>query len=75
MYLPKISTTSIEPTMGSFIGGTLVTVTGMDFTEYHSIRCLFGEEATVAMFVDEQKIKFKTPSNPLGVVTFYVRSL
>lgn len=74
MYLPKITTTSIEPTIGSFIGGTLVTVTGMDFTESHSIHCHFGEKATVAMFVDEQKIQCKTPSHPSGVVSFYVEA-
>jgi len=51
-----------------------VIVTGMDFKESHSICCHFGEVATVAMFVDEQKIKCKTPSHPPGVVPFYVEA-
>ncbi|KAL7513815.1 hypothetical protein ACHAXN_011176 [Cyclotella atomus] len=74
VYLPIIKTVSIEPRSGPFTGGTLVTITGADFTESHTLKCHFGDEIVNITILNSEQIQCIAPSHPPGIVSFYVDS-
>ena len=74
LYLPTVETLSIEPSSGSFVGGTLVTITGKKFMQSHDFTCHFGEVATNVSFLNDSRLQCTSPSHPPGVVPFYVNA-
>ena len=73
LYLPIVKTVSIEPSGGPFTGGTLVSVTGDDFTNSSSMRCKFGSSYSDGMlYISEHMIQCRSPPYSRGTVSFVV---
>jgi hypothetical protein len=67
---PQIS--SIQPSMGSILGGTSLTIFGFGFLNMSHLDCLFGDiDAVTAIFVSGNEIRCNTPK-PLKPTTVSV---
>lgn len=65
------SVTSVNPATGSTMGGTVVTITGTNFTGVTSVS-FGGVPASNLVVVSATQITVKSPSRPAGVTTIYV---
>jgi hypothetical protein len=66
---------SLSPSVGSSVGGTIVTVTGTHFRSFpeHAIRCRFGMEYAVASLVDYTSLECVAPAATAAGVATEVR--
>ena len=61
VYVEPTITTKVDPPFGSVLGGTIVSVSGLNFQNFHDLRCRFGSKSTIADFIDNQKVKCTSP--------------
>jgi len=74
LYLPIVTTVSIEPSGGPFTGGTIVTVSGDNFDK--ASRCKFGSTySDDIVYISNEKIQCRSPSHPPGTVSFVVSGI
>ncbi len=69
--LKRPTVSRITPHSGSLRGGTLVTITGSDFTPATTLA--FGNKLVTPTFVSPQELRVTSPSSPTtGVVLFFL---
>ncbi len=74
-YLPNIRDVAIGPCGGPFTGGTLVTVTGADFSRSRPISCKFGSmHSDGILYISDQAIQCWSPPHHPGTVAFSVKT-
>jgi hypothetical protein len=55
------SITSVVPSKGSIVGGTVVTLSGSGFTDTPSNKCIFGSESVVATYISSATLTCTSP--------------
>ncbi len=69
--LKRPTVTRIAPNFGSLRGGTLVTITGSDFTPATTLA--FGNKLMTPIFISPQELRVTSPSSPAtGAVLFFL---
>ena len=70
-YLPVVKHVSIKPSGGPFTGGTLVTVTGINFGKSLVTNCRFGAFSSDGIVhISDNSIQCKSPPHPPGTAKF-----
>ncbi|KAG2938757.1 hypothetical protein PC117_g11092 [Phytophthora cactorum] len=65
--LPRMSIAGISPHQGSFLGGTIVVLTGV-FGNYEGVECVFREKSVAARLINASVVECIAPSSKIGEV-------
>jgi hypothetical protein len=71
-YEKRPSVFDASPQSGPELGGTTVTIRGMDFVESTDLTCLFGKESVPATFLSAMEIECLSPKHFPGATSIYV---
>jgi hypothetical protein len=71
-YISPATVTAVQPTQGSTVAATAVTLTGTGFDPRDTFSCLFGTVAVNAAFVSSTKLVCSSPPQAAGTVTLSV---
>ena len=70
-YIPAAKILNVFPTSGLSAGGTVVTVSGSNYSNSMEINCKFGDSIlSEALFVNESSLQCVSPSHAQGKVNF-----
>ncbi|ETO78528.1 hypothetical protein F444_06572, partial [Phytophthora nicotianae P1976] len=65
--LSRMSIATVSPHQGSFLGGTIVAISGV-FGKYEGIECVFGEKSVAARVINASVVECIAPSGKMGEV-------
>lgn len=65
--LSALGVTSVKPTLGVAVGGTIVVVNGMDFVDAAALVCLFDDTVVGARYISPYQVTCRSPSHAPGV--------
>ena len=60
-YVEPAIVTSINPPIGSIRGGSLIQVSGVNFSNMFGLQCLFGDDTVDAEFLNEREVQCVAP--------------
>eukprot|EP01038_Epipyxis_sp_PR26KG_P007209 gene7209-9837_t len=66
--------TSISPSIGSYLGGTVVTINASNLLESSSYICMFGDSYVSAQLISSSQLVCESPSHYIDEVQFQVLS-